>query len=268
MPVITVTLIEGYSDETRRRLEQRLNREGGGRYEVVNGAHRASDFPELHEWFYRLLNHEPDLVIYAMVMNDAEQSAAFRARTSAVQDWITVRGRATRGRYRRLGWRDSRLAFLLRERMALLRIDRATRGFYRGLYSEPNEEGWRETRRRIRDMDERMRMRGGRLLVARWPLITGFPGRYPFEETHARIGAFLDEAGIASHDLLPALRHQRTEALVVHPADRHPNERAHALVAESLTRVVRELLSELGDPEGSGAEPPPRTRATAVGRYR
>jgi lysophospholipase L1-like esterase len=240
-------------DTWPRRLEARLNRDGGERYEVINGAHRANDFPEIHEWFYRLLSHEPDLVIYAMVMNDAEQSAAFRARTHLLQDWITVRGRATRGRYRKLGGLDSRLAFLVRERLALLLVDRATRSWYRGLYSELNAEGWRETQGRIRDMDQRMRLSDGRLLVARWPLIAGLPDRYPFEETHARIGAFLEASGIASHDLLPVLRRERSEALTVHPTDRHPNERAHELVALSLAPVVEEMLGELGTTRSPGA---------------
>ena len=243
-------------DTWPRRLEEHLNHGANQRFEVVSGAHRASDFPELHAWFYRLLNHEPDLVIYAMVMNDAEQSAAFRERTRQVQDWITVRGRATRGRYRGLALLESRLGFLVGERLALFRIDRATRRWYRELYSEPNQAGWRETRRRIRDMDQRMRMRNGRLLVARWPLLAGLPDRYPFAETHERIGAFLEAAGIASHDLLPALNGERTGALIVHPADHHPNERAHRLAAESLAPAVRELIRELPAVRPDAIPPP------------
>lgn len=239
-------------DTWPRRLEALLAQDPGPRVEVINAAHRASDFPELHEWFYRILNHEPDVVIYAMVLNDAELSPAFRERSRAVQDWITMRGRATRGRYRELGFLDSRLAFLVRERLERRRIDRATRRFYRGLYGEPNRDGWRETRERIRDMDERMRMRGGRLLVARWPLLVGTDGDYPFRDTHERIGAFLEAASIEACDLLPALAGVRAEDLVVHPSDHHPNERAHALVAARLAPAVRALVDEL-----AGASTPP-----------
>jgi lysophospholipase L1-like esterase len=242
-------------DTWPRRLEALLNHGPGPSMEVVNASHRANDFPELHEWFYRLLNHEPDLVLYAMVMNDAEQSPEFRRRTREVQDWITVRGRATRSRYRELGPLESRLAFLVQERLTLFRIDRATRSWYRGLYSEPNLAGWRETQSRIRDMDQRMRLRNGRLLVARWPLLAGLPDSYPFGETHARIGAFLDAAGIASHDLLPALREDSTGSLVVHPADHHPNERAHAIVAGSLAPAVRALVRELAAGRLAAASP-------------
>ena len=232
-------------DTWPRRLEALLDRDGGAQVEVLNAAHRASDFPELHEWFYRLLNHEPDVVIYAMVPNDAEQSPAFRERSRAVEDWITVRGRATRGRYRDLGPFDSRLGFLVRERLERLRIDRATRRWYRGLYGEANQAGWSETRKRIRDMDERMRLRRGRLLVARWPLLAGLAGSYPFQETHDRVGSALEAIGVTAHDLLPALLGESAEELVVHPSDRHPNERAHRLVADSLEPVVRAMVDEL-----------------------
>jgi lysophospholipase L1-like esterase len=240
-------------DTWPRRLQGSLERGGGVSVEVINAAHRASDFPELHEWFYRLLNHDPDVVIYAMVPNDAEQTPGFRVRHRPVQDWITVQGRATRGRYRDLGPLDWRLGFLLRERLERLRVDRATRRWYQGLYSEGNAEGWRRTCERIRDMAERMRLRGGALLVARWPLLVGLPGSYPFEETHARIGATLEAAGIRTVDLLPALADSQASALIVHPADRHPNERAHAAVAASRAPVVEDTLAERGTPTESEA---------------
>jgi hypothetical protein len=57
------------------------------------------------------------------------------------------------------------------------------------------------------------------------------------------IAAFLDSAGIARHDLLPALRGRTDESLWVHPVDRHPNEIAHRLAAESLAPVVRRLAA-------------------------
>jgi hypothetical protein len=80
--------------------------------------------------------------------------------------------------------------------------------------------------------------------VATWPLLVGLQGRYPFSETAHTIAAFLDAAGIARHDLLPALRGHEDESLWVHPVDRHPNEIGHRLAAESLAPVV----SRLGTP--------------------
>src|SRR6185295_1265683 len=64
-----------------------------GKWEVRNCGRRGTDFPALYEAFQQILPFEPDLVIYALVLNDADQSEAFHARQSYVNDWIVDRGR-------------------------------------------------------------------------------------------------------------------------------------------------------------------------------
>src|SRR5260370_669848 len=48
--------------------------------ELVNCGRRGYDFPALEGWFDRQLALGPDVVVYAMVLNDVQQSAAFHAR--------------------------------------------------------------------------------------------------------------------------------------------------------------------------------------------
>jgi hypothetical protein len=88
-----------------------------------------------------------------------------------------------------------------------------------------------------------MRLRGGHLLVATWPVLAHLDRGYPFRETHQTIGRFCHAAGIAWLDLLPALRGRSAEELWVHSLDPHPNELAHRLVAEALAPAVSRLAN-------------------------
>ena len=217
-----------------------------GRWKVFNCGRRATDFPALLEAFGDVLALDPDLVVYGMVLNDTEQSPGFRARQDYVNDLILDRGRMLIGRPGfEMGRLDSRLAAFVADRVRSYRVVRETTRWYRDMYAEPNREGWRRTQGYLRRMDAVMRARGGRLLVASWPLLVGLDGSYPFADASREIASVLAAAGIPQHDLMSALRGRAAESLWVHPVDRHPNEVAHRLAAESLAPVVRRLAGEL-----------------------
>jgi hypothetical protein len=111
------------------------------------------------------------------------------------------------------------------------------------MYGEPNREGWERTQALIREMNRRTLARGGRFLVASWPLMIHLEGDDPFGDVSDKVARFCLGAGIPRHDLRPALAGRRTEALWVHPVDMHPNEVAHRLAAESLAPAVRALVN-------------------------
>jgi lysophospholipase L1-like esterase len=225
-----------------RVLEQFLSAREPGGWEVLNFGRRGTDFPRLLENFEQLLTHDPDLVVYALMLNDPEQSEAFRARHAYVNE--RVMGRDRRAPEVKWGLFPLRLAAWIQHRWEELRQARATTQWYHELYGEPNREGWERTQADIRDMDRRVRSRGGRFLLVTWPVLADLDGDYPFQEIHDNITRFARAAGIAHLDLLPVLRGRSDASLWVHAVDRHPNEVAHRLAAASLAPVVHALARD------------------------
>jgi len=230
-------------DTLARVLERQLNANADasapGRFEVRNCGRRATDFPALGRIFDEILAYEPDLVVYAMVLNDPERSEALAARQLYLNDWIVDMDRmrqvgATPGPF------DSRLVGFVEDRLRRRRIARDTTAWYRDLFGAANAAGWRRTEDEIRSMHRRMRERGGAFVLALWPILVDLDGDYPFAEVHRTVDRFCLESGIPSLDLLTVLRGRPSATLWVHPVDRHPNEVANRLAAEALLPVVRE----------------------------
>ncbi len=230
------------ADTFPRRIEHQLRGEGRA-VEVINCGQRGRDFPELAADFERHLAYEPDVLLYAMVLNDPVQSPAFRERQAFLNDWILDRRRM-------LGDDDpgglpfwqSRLRLALEERLETAHVGRATTQWYLDMYGEPNREGWAATVAHLRAMNDRMRARGGRFVVALLPLLVGLEGRYPFERPAAEVRRACEAAGIAFEDVLPAVRGRPSASLWVHPVDMHPNAVAHGLFAGALGPVVARAL--------------------------
>jgi hypothetical protein len=229
-------------DPLARQLSRVLGARAPGRFEVRSAARRGLDFPELSEAFETALAaYAPDLVLYTLTLNDAVQPPAFRARQDFVNDWILDRQRAPDDAPEPPTVPLRALAFV-RSRLESLRVGRATTAWYLDMWSERNP-GWRETRERLLAMKDGLAARGGRLVVAPWPLLVGLEGGYPFLPVHAELERFCLSAGIAHHDLLSALRGRRSEELWVHPVDHHPNATAQRLAAESLAPLVTTLAA-------------------------
>jgi GDSL-like Lipase/Acylhydrolase family len=227
-------------DTTARRLEARLNAAGATRWEVLNCARRGADFPSLHKMFEKVLPFEPDVLVHAMVLNDPERSKAFEARRGHLDDWILDRRRLLDGAPSPPGLLSSRLFALAGDRVDAWRVARETTRWYLDLYGPPNAEGWARTQEEMRDMDRRQRARGGRMLVASWPLLVDLDA-YPFASADEAVARFCAAAGIPRVDLRDALRGRPAESLWVHPVDHHPNEVAHELAAAALVDRVRAL---------------------------
>lgn len=204
--------------------------------EVLGAGRRGRDFPELRRAFdERVLPLEPDLVVYALVLNDAARSPAFDARQGYVNDFITDRG-AVRDPGKR-PW--SALWAVVTGRLEARRLARETTRWYRELWGAENAAGADATFAHVAAMRDALAARGARLLVAVLPLLVDGD---PFAGVHAAILARLGRLGVAAVDLRPAVAGERAARLWAHPLDMHPNARAHDRFAAHLERPVRDAL--------------------------
>jgi lysophospholipase L1-like esterase len=228
-------------DTLARVLERLLEERAPGRYQVRNCGRRGLDFPELYAAFEQALAYQPDLVVYTLTLNDAEQPPAFRARQRFVNDWILDRTREPDAPPPARSVLHSRVFDFVAARLQALRVGRETTRWYLEMWGDENRDGWRRTQDELRRMQQRLAERGARLLVAPWPLFVGLEHGYPFTPVHEEIRHFCLAAGIPHHDLLPSFEGRHTAELWVHPVDHHPNDRAHRIAAEALVSEVLEL---------------------------
>lgn len=233
-------------DAYPRVLERLLDAGQPGGWEVRNCGRRGADFPKLYERFETLLGLSPDVVVYGMVLNDADQSPEFRARQRYLDDWILDRQHDVESAAAEPAPPRWRLLAFVTDRLERQRVGRETTRWYLEMYGEPNREAWERTQRFLQIMNRTMQRRGGAFLVAQWPLLVGLQGSYPFAEPTAAIARACDEAAIRRVDLLDVLRGRPDASLWVSPIDRHPNELAHRLAAEALAPAVRQLAAEAG----------------------
>ena len=237
--VIGDSFTEGEGVREPDTFPRRLERALGPNVEVINCGRRGRDFPALWDAFEELTAaYHPDVVVYAMVLNDAVQSDAFHARQKFLNDWILDRRRM-------LGDDDPggepgglRLWAIARERIESRRVAQATTRWYLDMYGPANADGWTATQSYVSKMRERM---NGRFLLALMPLLVK-AAPYPFAPAAAEIKRACDASNVSFVDLEPAVAGVAPESLWVHAVDMHPNERAHALFAESLRAPVLALV--------------------------
>ena len=228
-------------DTLARVLERRLN-EGPGRYEVRNCGRRGLDFPELMEPFAACMQYEPDLIVYALVLNDAARPPEFQARQSYVNDWILDRENLPDDAAPAAAAPRSLLFDFARDRFAQWRVGRETTRWYLEMWSDANP-GWASTQQLLVRMKAEALQRHARLLVTSWPLLVGLDTQYPFAPVHRTSWPASSSApGSRTTTCCRRFDGRRPAELWVHPVDRHPNEIAQRIAADSLLPALRLAL--------------------------
>jgi len=225
-----------FEDAWPQRLERALSRDRGRRWEAVVVAEPGYNAAQLAA---RLetegFPYDPDVVVYAWVLNDAEDLDSAEARRGA--DWVSEeeRGESLLDR--------SALVRLVRGRLRATRHNRERIDNFRSYYAD-DYPGWQAARQALRTMGGLCRARGVPFVVGIFPLF-GNPldESYPFVQEHEKVAQAAGESGALVVDLLPWFRGLRWELLVVDgPRDEHPNEIAHRIAAEALARAVDEVV--------------------------
>jgi len=225
--------------------------------QVWNVGRRGADQPQIRDDLTRFLPLvEPDVVVYAFVLNDFEMSAEHRAKQQYLNDLVMDRQRTGTPDWklpRWLGWSALVRAFTARGRLA--EETRRTVDWYLGMTGPENAEGWALTQDDLRAMREAVEASGERrFLVAILPLLVGDEGGYPFDPVHDALLRFCDDASLRCVDLREALGGTDPRSLHVHPVDMHPNGVAHARIAEALEPHVLALLDEVTERDGEAGD--------------
>ncbi len=114
--------------------------------------------------------------------------------------------------------------------------------WYLSYYTGDRKEHWAAAREALVWMGRTCASRGVRFGVAAFPLMHRLHD-YPFTAITELVREAAKDAGAQFVDLTPAFAGRYDEReLWVHPADRHPNARAHAIAAEAMAPLVRQLL--------------------------
>lgn len=100
-----------------------------------------------------------------------------------------------------------------------------------------NQAGLAQTFALIEKIHAQAQLHQSRFIVAIIPLLNSLED-YPFKQIHSFMVEELSKRQIEVIDLLPVFEGKKTQDLWVHPSDQHPNELAHAMIANALAPMV------------------------------
>jgi len=227
----SLTFGEGvkYADAYPARLQANLAAAMPDRtVEVINaGVQTYATSDEAALFLMRCSRFQPDLVTLGFYLNDATD---VRRTVFQNDEWTK-------------SWDSSALSSISRLWGIFERVRRAKqlqKEFLRTTRESFDSPRWSDCKTVLQGMEKVSREDGFRFVVVVFPVFWHLDGGYPFEEIHAKITTFCDEASIDCVDLLETYRNLPAESLWVHPTDRHPNEIAHRLAAK---RIADYLLT-------------------------
>lgn len=216
-----------------KRLERRLN-ESGRPSEVINfGVSGYNTTLELATFEEVAAAFEPDLVIVAYVLNDAERYGEDLPVTgSSHADVASLLTRV------HLFIKDHSLLYRYLAPGAATLLGRFT-GRYAvgmtheiGLAYDDHSPGWIESRQALLDIAAEAHRIGADVLVVVFPMMVDFSA-YPLAHVHRTVTEFAQGHDIATLDLLPLFTGRDAADLTVF-LDGHPNARAHAIFADGI----------------------------------
>lgn len=163
------------------------------------------------------------VVVYGFVLNDFGLSLDVKG-----SDFIDINN----GGNRWTALRDiSKIANLVMFSVEKYRLSKQTTEAYLEAFKGENAASGFHV---ITDMNRKIKLQGGKLVIMLFPLLYKFDN-YPFLEIHKKIALICAKENIPMIDLLPVYSAYQDKDLWVNPTDQHPNEIAHKLAAESLS---------------------------------
>ncbi len=217
-------------DRFTNRLAMSLEATRPGRYTITNLSNAGRDL----YWVHRLLEelfagkYPVDRVIYVVCLNDIE---TFHPRHKT---YYTDLARHAPTFFL---WRDTYFFNLMYFRLRQFAIP-DIRDYYRFVREYYDGQPWQDMQDRLDDVLALCQRHEARLEVIVFPFLHNLGPDYPFRDVHDQFAEWGKDREVRLLDLIKTLQPHVSSGLTVNAYDAHPNERAHALVAETIERAL------------------------------
>ena len=222
-----------------RTLFKQMEAALGAGFEVINAAAVDKNTHDEVAILQRIVSGlNPQRAIVVFTLNDIGLNAKLTAQQDYINDLMNIRDRYVQEHEARAWYSGhSRLLRLVGSRLEMRSITRNTVQWYRDSYDrEINGPNLNQLQANLRRMAE---MPDCRVAFVIFPLLVDLESGYPFREVHETVARMASNAGLPVLDLEPVFRGRRTRELQVHPADQHPNGKAHAIAARAIVEWLR-----------------------------
>jgi lysophospholipase L1-like esterase len=211
--------------------ERLLAERGRADIEVINGGVPDYNSRQERALLEKLMPiYQPDVVVLAYVVNDAEPTTSMPRSPDEVY------------RHSR-SWFLTELAEQLNRRLFRRRLLPSARDNFSSIYLDGFEEDsvkWRDSREAIREMRDLAAAAGSSFTVLMMPDFTQpFDDGYGLRRIHDAVARWGRELNIPVFDLLELFRGEDHSAFIV-PWDGHPNPEAHRRIAVFLVDTILE----------------------------
>ena len=222
------------------RLERERPCSDVTRYEVCNAG-----LPALYTDSWRALfavyggAYDPDLVVAVFFLRDGVRGVATSGQIREIRAAMSRFSREQGNLYR-----YSRTYRFFLDRLELARVSRRYLARLQNGYMGTNEEKaeWRRAQANLLDVRDKIERRGGRFALVIFPMLYELDADYPLLDVCNEIERFARDNGIVVHSLLPTYLGLDGPSLWVSMFNQHPNERGHALAAESIYEFLVPII--------------------------
>jgi hypothetical protein len=99
--------------------------------------------------------------------------------------------------------------------------------------------GWDSQKKRLIELRDLVRSKGGNLLVVTFPFLQDLGPNYEYRPVHNRLEQFWREQGVPHLDLLATFDGMAGKRLTLNNFDSHPNEFANRLAADAIDKFLK-----------------------------
>jgi lysophospholipase L1-like esterase len=203
--------------DTYSRVLERMLDASGRPYEVINAGVGNYNTSQQVAWFAeRGVRYQPDEVILAFYINDAEPTPRRSEAWLAGRSYLYVLAASA--------WDALLRAVGMKKNLV---------EYYTDLYADDNP-GWQACQNSLDRLIDMCRARGIGIRLVLLPELHYVNDTYPFRFIHQRVAARAGVRGVPVLDLDGAFRDHEPKSLWVSPGDAHPNALAQRIIAQQL----------------------------------